>query len=232
MADLETLIFDMRFPVDGAPGHTMGIWRAAIDTGGGKSGSDDDETSRTEEVYEWLRKHAKRGVVFGIKGASHKQIKRVQVTTIDKMPRSSKPIPGGLELRLLDTDQFKYTLHWRLERVEGETQCFYLHAETSEDYATEFLAEEVHRDRHGRTEWRRVRQDNHYLDCEVYAAACADAEWFPSISMVANILRQKKEHDAQRAVAASTSAPAAEPGRRPAVPSEDRDRPSWLESRR
>ena len=193
---LESMIFESRFPVQGSPGVTMGIWRAAIDTGG--SESMDEDSSRTEEVYEWLRKHARRGVVFGIKGASHRAGKRSTISVIDKLPRSGKPIPGGLELRLLDTSQFKGVLHWRLERKEAtedkppESQRFYLHSETDDSYAREFLAEELYHDRKGRSEWRKVRSANHYLDCEVYAAACADAEWFPALQVIAPALKAKR----------------------------------------
>jgi phage terminase large subunit GpA-like protein len=212
-ADLERMLFETRFVIEGS-NQTMGIWRAAIDTGG--SLSHEGETSRTEEIYHWLRKHAIRGVVFGVKGSSHRQVKRVQVSTIDKFPHSSKPIPGGLELRLLDTAQFKNTLHWRLDRKESESQCFYLHKDTGEDYAVEFLAEELHRDRHNREYWRQVRANNHYLDCEVYAAACADPEWFPSLTMLAPALRQRRQ-----AAPAPTPAPKEAP--RPAF-----EKPSWL----
>lgn len=167
----------------------MGIWRAALDTGGGKSS--DGEWSRTEEAYQWLRSQ-RPGIVFGTKGASRPQLKRVTVSTIDKMPSSSKPIPGGLQLRLLDVDQFKDLIHWRLSRKRDDkhqdTQCFYLHKETGEDYALQILAEEKHRDRKGKVEWIQVRRDNHLLDCEVMAAACADSEWFPSLSMLSRPL--------------------------------------------
>jgi phage terminase large subunit GpA-like protein len=214
--ELETLIFDMQYPVAECPllahmgiraGLTMGIWRAAIDTGGSKSREDDDATSRTEEIYEWLRKHSVAKRVFGIKGASVNDGPRVRPSIIDKFPRSSKPIPGGLELHLLNTAEFKRMIHWRMGRLPGETQRFHLHSETGEEYASELLAEVLHRDRHGREEWRKVRTANHYLDCEVYAAACADPTWFPAVPVMAPVLTMHRQAQVQKAIVVPTPAP-------------------------
>jgi len=196
-SDVETLLYRTRYPIEGRePDETMGIWRAAMDTGGGAT--EDSVWTRTEEVYQWLRRQPP-GRVFGTKGASHRRDNRIQVKILDKLPRSNKPIPGGLELRLLDTDALKTVIHWRLERKEGETQRFFLHAETGIDYARQLLAEELCRDRRGKTFWRRIRHDNHLLDCEVMAAACADGEWLPSLRMLAAYLRQQREEAKQAA---------------------------------
>ncbi|WP_419663219.1 phage terminase GpA [Desulfosarcina variabilis str. Montpellier] len=195
--EVEYLVFESRYEISESAGETMGIWRAAIDTGGGKSS--DGDWSRTEEAYQWIRSH-RPGVVFGIKGRGGKatQLKRITVSVMDKMPSSNRPIPGGLELRILDVDQFKDLLHWRLSRKRGEgqqdSQCFYLHKDTGEDYAQQFLAEEKRRDRNGKVEWVPIRRDNHLLDCEVMAAACADSEWFPSLSMLAISLESSKDN--------------------------------------
>ena len=188
-ADVETLLFQTRYPIHGRRDETMGIWRAGIDTGGGAT--EDSVWTRTEEIYQWIRRQPP-GRVYGTKGATHRQINRVRVSQIDKLPRSNKPIPGGLELRLLDTDQLKGLIHWRLERKEEETQRFYLHAETGIDYARQLLAEELCRDRRGKTYWKKIRRDNHLLDCEVIAAACADSEWLPSLKMIAAHLKEKQ----------------------------------------
>jgi hypothetical protein len=71
-----------------------------------------------------------------------------------------------------------------LSRTEGETQRFHLHSETGVDYTRQILAEELRRDRHNRVEWKQVRKDNHFLDCEVIAAACADDEWMPNLKQL------------------------------------------------
>jgi phage terminase large subunit GpA-like protein len=184
--DVERLVFKTRYPIQGkSEDQTMGIWRASMDTGGGKTA--DNEWSRTEEIYHWIRKNG-RGVVHGIKGADKPQIKRVNPRVIDKMARGNRPIPGGLTLYFLDVNQFKDLFHWRLDREEGETQYMTLNSDTGVDYAQQILAEEKQKDRSGKSKWVPIRRDNHLLDCENYAAACADPEWAPSLTFIASRL--------------------------------------------
>lgn len=198
--DVKTLIFQTTYQIEGSQ-NTMEIWRAAMDTGGGESESED--WTRTEEIYMWLRENG-QGRVFGTKGSSRAQLQRVRTTVIDKLPRSNVVIPGGLELRLLDTDAFKGLLHWRLERgweldakgnrvaPKEESQRFFLHADTEKDYATQILAEQLCRDKKGRKFWKKVRRANHLLDAECLAAACADSSWLPSLRMLAAYLKQRQ----------------------------------------
>lgn len=114
--------------------------------------------------------------------------------------------PGGLELCLIDSASFKSLIHWRLERggpiydergkkigEKDETQCFYLHEDTDRDYAQQILAEELCRDRRGKTYWKRIRKANHLLDCKCLAAACADGQWLPSLKMLSAWMKQNDE---------------------------------------
>ncbi len=188
-SDVENLIFNTRYQIQDSK-ETMGIWRAGIDTGGGET--DSGEWSRTEEIYQWLRSVPPERV-FGTKGATHQQLKRIRTTRIDTLPSSNKHIPGGLELRLLDTMQYKSLVHWRMERKEGESQRFFLNADTGMDYAQQILAEELAKDRKGKLYWKQKSRNNHLLDCEVITAACADSEWLPSLKMLAKYLSRKKD---------------------------------------
>lgn len=219
-ADVETLLFATRYPVQDNARRPMGIWRAAIDTGGGMA--DDGTWSRTEEIYHWLRANS-RGLAFGVKGSSRPQLRRVQVKVIDRMARGNRPIPGGIELRMLDTYQFKGLLHWRLGRKKGESQRFYLHAETGMDYARQILAEELRKDRRGRLEWKQVRRDNHLLDAEIYAAACADPEWYPSLTLLAREMQAREQQMRRHPPEPPTARSAAHAGRRINF-----QRPEWL----
>lgn len=195
--DIEDLLYRTIYRVHNST-ETMRIWRAALDTGGGES--PDGDWSRTEEAYEWLRSQPP-GRVFGTKGASHKwsmQGKHIQVKRIDTLPSSGKLIPGGLELRIINTDAYKETIHWRLTRkeAEGETpaesQRFYVHAETDMAYVRQLLSEEQRKDRRGVTSWKKVFHHNHLLDCEILAAVCADSEWLPSLRMLAAHLKKRR----------------------------------------
>lgn len=201
-AGVEKLLFQTAYQVQNSS-NTMPIWRAAMDTGGGPT--EENIWTRTEEIYQWLRENG-RGRVFGTKGASRPQLQRIRPTVIDKLPRSNIPIPGGLELRLLDSSAFKELIHWRLERsVEPvldangakisdrpQSQRFFLHSETGQDYASQILAEELCKDRRGKKYWKRVRTMNHLLDAECLAAACADGSWLPSLRMLATYLKSQK----------------------------------------
>jgi phage terminase large subunit GpA-like protein len=202
--DIETLIYKTEYKIYESQ-ETMKIWRAGVDTGGGESS--DGNWSRTEEIYQALRQlpagAAQR--IYGIKGATHIRAlaaKRIKVSRIDTLPSSNKTIPGGLELRLLDTSQYKGIIHFRLGRkdatTEGadagpaETQRFYVHQGVGIDYIKQLLAEEYRMVRGKQWEWKKVYYQNHLLDCEVIAAACADAEWLPSLQMMAGYLKQQR----------------------------------------
>ena len=189
-AELETQLFEAGYRVQGTE-TVMKVWRAAIDTGGGVT--EDNEWTRTEEIYHWVRYHS-RGICFATKGASRPQLTRVKYSKIDRFPRKDVPIPGGLELRILDSHQFKALIHWRMERGKEESQHFSLNAETGLDYVRQLLAEELQRGRNNQTSWKKIRRDNHLLDCECLAAACADNEWAPSLKLIAHSMPVENEN--------------------------------------
>ncbi|MGE4536662.1 MAG: terminase gpA endonuclease subunit [Desulfovibrio sp.] len=175
--DVRKLCFEALYPVEG--GGEKGIWRAGLDTGGGET--DDQVWTRTEEAYQWVRACG-MGKVFACKGASHAQLQPVKRTPIDRLPRSGRPIPGGLVLHILDTDYFKRLIHARLE--PDAPQPFRLHSEADEEYAKQLSAEELVTSK-GKQIWRQTRRDNHLLDCEMLAAACAAPEWTPGLQLLA-----------------------------------------------
>jgi phage terminase large subunit GpA-like protein len=174
--DVETLLFDTRWPVD-ASERTAGIWRAAVDTGGGEQ---DGSVSMTEETYFWLRRNGSgRGCrVWGTKGASRLLAGKLSVgKPLDKAP-SGKPIQGGLQIVSLNTDALKDTVTYRLEQARsGGAMPAWLHQDTGDDYARQILAEAKQVDDKGVECWVQLRKDNHLLDCEVMCHALADPEW-------------------------------------------------------
>ena len=218
--DVEALIFQTTYPVHESE-RTLGIWRAAIDTGGGE-GETETET-RTEEVYQFITtmryKYGEK-VLYGIKGASRRQFMRVgPEKQIESKPAlgHKRKWRGIVTIRLVDTYQMKSLLWWRLGRKEkpldeegnempAENQRFYLNSEVGMDYARQFLAEELRKDRRGKRYWKQVRRDNHLLDAEVYAAACADISWQPNLASLARHLE-------------SRPAPSAVPAKKPPTPS-------------
>lgn len=188
--DLNQIIFEDKYPIQGAEDDYMMVFRAAIDTGGSEGG--EVGISSTEEVYSWIRKNGK-GVVFGIKGASITMGRRVKQSIIDYMPgRTKRPIPGGLILFHINTDAFKEIIHYRLQVEDDAAQSFYLHSETDMDYARQITAEEKRRNKKGQVEWHQTRTDNHYLDCEVYCAAAADVEFMGGLRILPDRAKPKE----------------------------------------
>ena len=159
----------------------LSIWRAGIDTGGGER--ENYDLTQTEEAYDWLRKYGK-GKCFGTKGMSHPSMQKIKISHIDKMPKG-QPILGGITLLNLDTDAFKNAIHYRLEVEEGGSGRFTFNKETRKDFVSHILAEERRVDfRTGRSEWIRVRKDNHLLDCTVIAFAMADPELWGGVKVI------------------------------------------------
>ncbi len=173
--DVENLLFDVEYPVL-ETNQKMRVWRAGIDTGG----TSGDGQSMTEEAYWWLRRNGiGRGArVWGTKGSSVALSGKISPgKPLDRTP-SGKPIPGGLQVMMLDTGKLKDAYHYRLHRaLEGLSMAAYLHAETNAEYVSHILAEEKRRDRHGGESWVKVRKDNHLFDCEIIAMALAEPEW-------------------------------------------------------
>lgn len=222
--DLEKLLFDARYPIQDSD-REMGIWRAALDTGGGGKYQN---MSMTEEAYWWLRQNQMgRGCrVWGTKGSSRPLAGKVHMTKpLDKTP-SGKPLPGGLQIVTLDTDKIKDMVYYRLDQAaEQAAYAAYLHNTTGKDYARQILAEEK-QEKKGHVTWIQTRADNHLLDCEGLAHIVVDPEW-PGGGL--NLLRVSSGQ-AKKAAQPKQAPAAGRPGNwlqnsgRPA-------RPAWLKNR-
>lgn len=221
---VEGLLFETSYPIEGKDGLTMQIWRAGIDTGGGKGAMETDPTL-TEQAYYWIRKNGVgRGCLcFGTKGSSHPLAGKIHAgKRLDQTP-SGKAIPGGLQIILLDTDAWKNAYHYRLKQaIDDGAMAAWLHSETGADYAKQIMAEELRINQKGLQEWVRVKPDNHYLDCECVAMAVADPEW---IGGGVNILARVKDTETVKRQAAATR-------RRVLDEREHGGRPGWMERRR
>jgi phage terminase large subunit GpA-like protein len=175
--ELENLLFNTKYAIHNRPGHVMKIFRAVIDTGGGRYG--DAEISMVEETYYWIRQNRGRGCqIFGSKGASRPMDIKIKFgKPLDRTP-SGKPLPGGLQLALIDTGAMKDLFHFRLNQAtfDGETMPAYLHRETDEEYVSHITAEEK-RLEDGVQVWKQIRTNNHLLDAEVLSMASAEPEW-------------------------------------------------------
>ena len=214
--DVFRLLFETYYPHP-RTGLKIRIAQAALDTGGGKYENMSD--SMTEETYWWIRDH---GVGYGArvwatKGASRRQASKVQLgKVLDKTP-SGKPIPGGLQLIFLDTDQLNDSFFHRIGWAkEGLPKGSYLNnyflqkdefgKNKGRDYIKHIMAERKQRNKKtGLLGWERIHRRNDYLDCERMAHACAEPEFpggaihlYPDLVPPAPVSRHKKKKRTER----------------------------------
>ncbi len=187
--ELERFLRDTVYPVDG--GGSKRIIVSGLDTGGSEYEAED--TTMTEAAYLWLKRmrtptpQFPMGVnVFGTKGMSHESKHRAKQTKIEKMPgRAGKPIPGGLVLWEINTDEMKSVLWFHLKVEKDKPGRFTFHAETGEDYIKQILAEREERDKRGKWQWVRKGR-NHHLDATVIAFTLAERDCY-GLQILSNV---------------------------------------------
>jgi len=145
----------------------------------------------TDEIYEFCYRNAEWAVpIMGEKpilGAYTKQ------STVQK----ETSVAYGMRLLFADGAKFKDLIHARLRRENGKGSWM-VYQGCGQDYADQVTAEHKVVERRGQqetTRWvqKKSHADNHYLDCEVYAAAAAD------VMHVRTLHLQAKQEDAQPA---------------------------------
>ncbi|MBT8365116.1 MAG: phage terminase large subunit family protein, partial [Deltaproteobacteria bacterium] len=200
--DVRNLLFKTEFRK--ANGTVCTIWRTAMDTGGG-GGVFESEASQTEQTYWFIRQHG-AGRIWGTKGSSKSLAAKVKIgNIIDKTP-SGKPLPGGIQLIMIDTNRMKDVVMYRLTQAVKQRQfAAYLHRDVGDEYAAHIMAEEKRVDNKGQAEWVLINKENHLLDCEVLAHACAEPEWpGGGINIVANALNPSPAVQQQQQVVGSS----------------------------
>ena len=146
-----------------AGGTRYAIRGGMIDSGGGKS--EDEDRSRTYQVYEWC---ARRRTIFPTKGVNVQKTP-IRVTALEAYPGTNKAIPGGLKLYTLDSNLFKNQLADKLAINPTDPGAWHLHSETSLEYAEQMCVETCEN-----VEWSNQRKkDNHYWDIGYLALAWA-----------------------------------------------------------
>jgi len=198
--DVEKLLFETAYPIADT-GRTMHIFRAAVDTGGGKKYED---MTMTEETYFWLLKNRGRGgaKVWGTKGSSTALPGMLSLGPAIMSTPAGKKLPGALRILSVDTDKAKDQFHYRLALAANpDTRnlpgAAFLHAGIADDYVAQILAEQKQLDEKGREEWVNVHQrPNHLLDAEILCAACAEME-FPGggLRLLAEHLKRQSQRD-------------------------------------
>lgn len=173
---LYELAFHTGFPIVGLDGQRMRCRALGIDSG---------YAARLDEVYEFGRRP---GVVLmkGVQSADY----RTRPSKIEHMPRGGTH-PLSLILHHVNTHLFKEKVHRLANVPPGQPGHWHLHSEATDEYLKQFTAEKqvlenVSGKRGGRRQlvWKPKTEGapNHFLDCEVYAAALADILSLPLLT--------------------------------------------------
>lgn len=150
-----------------APVHGLPIERAMIDSG---FRPDKKDAGGIHRVYEFCRQYSFMATPCKTKSAHGGKpftSSRLEVK-IDGRRR-----PFSIDLGLLDPDYFKSLVQTRIKTPLGQPGAFYLHRDADEEYARQVLSEvRLVTPGKNKAEWKPIRRDNHFFDCEALAA-CA-----------------------------------------------------------
>lgn len=131
-----------------------------------------DSGDQTDDVYDFCAQNQEWAVP--VKGSSRSMTTRYSISKIDK----GQSAANGLRLYIVDGAQYKDMIAARLQRQPGPgAWLVYDHCDS--EYAEQITAEEKiveYKNGNPVMVWRPKTNhaDNHYLDCEVYAALAAD----------------------------------------------------------
>ncbi len=180
--DVEKLLFGTSYPSAGAGGRPMRIFRACVDTGGGRKY---ENMTMTEETYFWILKNMRRGgcSLWGTKGSSSPLPGMLSVGSGILSTPAGKKLPGVLRILSVDTEKAKDQFHYRIKLASSEETrslpgAAFLHSATGTDYSAQILAEQKEADDKGREMWvNKHHRPNHLLDAECLAAVCVEMEY-------------------------------------------------------
>ena len=130
-----------------------------------------DSGDQTEEVYEFCALNSEWALPC--KGTTT-MLSHYRLSTVNKAGSRA----NGMTLVLVDGGKYKDMIAARMRKPNG-SGSWMVHKDVDLDYAEQVTAEHKITERSGGKEVQRwvlktSHADNHYLDCEVYAAAAAD----------------------------------------------------------
>lgn len=169
-ADVEDVILHTEYPMpadeDGKV-ETRKVQRCLIDSG-----------YRTNEVYEFCRKH--RRVCAPFKGSITLTGQHLRATRVDR-DTQGRPLKGGIILWTANVNYYKDELNAAIHTEPGDPGEWHLPERVSDEYLAQMQAEQkipVKDKRTGRMveKWEKVseRRANHLWDCEVGNRVAAD----------------------------------------------------------
>ncbi|HAS53754.1 MAG TPA: hypothetical protein DCS42_06285, partial [Nitrospiraceae bacterium] len=152
---LRLIMFESQF--QDVHGNQYIVTLRGMDSGGGE-GEDHQDLSRTAEAY--LFAAANPGVVL-FKGRQ-RMARQYNVTDLDRIPGTNKPLPGSAKLYTIHTTFFKDKLAGKLQVSPSDPGAWHLHKDIDEDFAKQMCVE--FKNNQGYYECPKGK-DNHYWDC-------------------------------------------------------------------
>ena len=139
-----------------------------------------DSGDQTDEVYEFCA--VNREWAAPSKGSSRQMYARYRISRIEREGSRA----NGMQLIIVDTTTYKDAIYGRILAAGG----FQIYEDAPEEYVNQVTAEQkITTRRNGKrvSVWvpKTSHADNHYLDCEVYAAAAADIAGYRTITRAA-----------------------------------------------
>lgn len=124
---------------------------------------------KTSDVYDFCRAYP--GWIFPVQGV-RKMTMPYHSSVIEYYPGTHKLMPGGVRLIRIDTTYYKNLLAQKLLIAPGDPGAWYFHAETTEEWGRQMLAEYVDE---ATGFWEcKANRANHAWDCSVYNLCAAD----------------------------------------------------------
>ncbi|MGG0814973.1 terminase gpA endonuclease subunit [Paenibacillus alvei] len=132
-----------------------------------------DSGYNADDTYTFCSMNSEWAVA--VKGASGELKTKYTLTTLDRIERGL----FGISLFILDTSYYKDFIANRINREVDKPGAWLVYDGCDEDYTSQVTAEHKVKEKVGNKTievWRKktTSADNHYLDCEVYAAFAAD----------------------------------------------------------
>lgn len=132
-----------------------------------------DSGYNADDTYDFCARNVEWAVA--IKGSSTPLPAKYRLTKIDREERGL----FGISLYLVDGAYFKDFISGRIARKFDEPGGWFVYEGCDQDYAEQITAEQKVKERRSGRDievWKpkTAHADNHYLDCEVYAAFAAD----------------------------------------------------------
>lgn len=182
-ADIEQ-VMDSEFRTE--DGRTMLVDLALIDSG-----------YQADDTYDFCIDHS--DWALPCKGSSNPMRDRYKISKIDKVDHRAY----GMQLVLIDGDQFKDSIASRMRRANGRGSWM-VYKGCDDEYAKQVTSEhKVYvKGAKGARKLRWVPKHshaaNHYLDCEVYALAAAEILGVRRLHLLNDKEERKKEEDPQQ----------------------------------